>query len=82
MQSVTITIGKRAQVVIPKKARDAIGLREGKKATLMYDKGRGVILGDSKESIKLLKGLGKEIWDKVGGADKYLKEERASWNRD
>lgn len=82
MQTVTITIGKKAQVVIPKKAREAIGIKVGSKATLMYDKGRGVIMGNSKESIKLLKGLGKEIWDKVGGADKYLREERASWNRD
>lgn len=82
MQTVTITIGKKAQVVIPKKAREAIGIKVGSKATLVYDKGRGVILGNPKESIKLLKGLGKEIWDKVGGADKYLKEERASWNRD
>ena len=82
MQTVTITLGKKAQVVIPKKAREAIGLKAGSKATLMYDKGRGIIMGDLKESIKLLKGLGKEIQDKVGGADKYLREERASWNHD
>jgi len=82
MQSVTITVGKRAQIVIPKKAREAIGLKEGKKAALVYEQGRGVILGNPNESIKLLKGLGKEIWDKAGGADKYLKKERASWNRD
>lgn len=81
MQVVTITIGKKAQMVIPKKAREAIGLKEGKKATLVYENGRGVILGDPSQSIKLLKGLGKEIWDKVGGTDKYLKGERASWNR-
>lgn len=82
MQTVTITLGKKAQVVIPKKAREAIGLKPGSKAILMYDKGRAYLLGNSKESIKLLKGLGKEIWDKAGGADKYLREERASWNRD
>lgn len=81
MQTVTITLGKKSQVVIPKKAREAIGLKAGSKATLIYDKGRAYIFGNSKESIKLLKGLGKEIWAKAGGADKYLKRERASWNK-
>jgi len=82
MQSVTVTVGKRAQIVIPKKAREAIGIKEGSKATLMYGKGRGIIMGDPKTYGRLLRGLGKEIWAKAGGADKYLKRERASWNRD
>ena len=82
MQVIPITIGKKAQIVIPKKAREAIGIKEGSKATLVYEKGRGVILGNAKQSMKLLKGLGKEMWAAAGGADKYLKAERASWNRD
>lgn len=81
MQTVTLTLGKKAQMVIPKKAREAIGLKEGSKATLVYENGHGVILGDPKNYGRLLKGLGKEIWDKAGGADKYLKNERASWDR-
>lgn len=80
MQSVTITVGKRAQVVIPKKAREAIGLKEGKKATLVYETGLGILMGNSRESIKLLKGLGKEIWG--GKGEEYLEEERNSWDRD
>ena len=82
MQVISITIGKKAQIVIPKKAREAIGVKEGSKATLMYEPGRVVIMGDPKTYGRLLRGLGKEIWDKAGGADKYLKKERASWNRD
>lgn len=80
MQTVSITIGKRAQVVIPKKARDAIGLKVGSKATLMYSKGQGVILGDPKTYGRLLRGLGKEIWK--GKGEQYLEKERASWDRD
>lgn len=78
MQSVTITIGKRAQVVIPKKAREAIGIKVGSKATILYRNGFGVILGDPKRAGELLEGLGKEIWK--GNGDKHLKAERASWD--
>ena len=80
MQTVLITIGKRAQVVIPKKARESIGLKVGSKITLMYGRGRGVILGDSKNYGRLLRGLGKEIWK--GKGEEYLKKERASWDHD
>ena len=80
MQTVTLTLGKKAQVVIPKKAREAIGLKIGSKATLMYENGRGIILGDPKNYGRLLRGLGKEIW--AGKGEEYLEKERASWDRD
>lgn len=48
MEIVQIRLGGKAQVVIPKKAREAIGLIEGKLATLVYEEGRGILLGDPK----------------------------------
>ena len=78
MQTVTLTLGKKAQVVIPKKAREVIGLKAGSKATIMFENGLGVILADPKQAGQLLEGLGKEIWK--GNGDKHLKEERASWD--
>ena len=78
MQTVTVTIGKKAQVVIPKKAREAIGIKVGSKATIVYQDGFGVILGDPRQAGQLLEGLGKEIWK--GNGDKHLKAERASWD--
>lgn len=80
MQTVTITIGKKAQVVIPKKAREAIGIKEGSKATIMYENGLGIIVGDSKQAGQLLEGLGKEIWG--GKGEEYLEKERNSWDKD
>lgn len=81
MEVVTITLGRKSQVVIPKKAREAIGLSEGNPATLVFEKGRGVILGDQKTYGKLLRGLGKDIWAKTGGGIKYLQEERNKWDK-
>ena len=78
MQTVTITLGKKSQVVIPKKAREAIGLKAGSKATITYGNGLGVIIADPSQAGHLLESLGKEIWK--GNGDKHLKEERASWD--
>lgn len=78
MQIVPIKIGKKAQIVIPKKIREAAGLKEGSKASLMYDHGRIIIMGNPKTYGRLLQGLGKEIWK--GNGDKHLKEERNSWD--
>lgn len=79
METTEIKLGKKSQVVIPKKAREEIGIKEGESIQLLYEKGRGVIIPKKKVSITMLRGLGKEMWEKSGGGDKHLKEERASW---
>jgi len=80
MDVIPITIGAKAQVVIPKRAREAIGLSEGKPATLLVQEGIGILLGDPKTYGRKLRGLGKEIWKKAGGGTKYLRDERRSWD--
>lgn len=80
MKIVQIRLGPKAQVVIPKKARLAIGLAQGKPATLVVDDGIGILLGDPKTYGTLLRGLGKEIWVKAGG--RYLKKERNAWEKE
>lgn len=81
MEIATIRLGSKAQVVIPKKARLAIGLYEGGTATLVYEQGQGILLGDPKLYGRLLRGLGKDIWKKAGGGEKYLQQERSAWER-
>jgi len=34
-----------------------------------------------KNYVEMLKGLGKEVWRSLGGADSYIKQERASWEK-
>lgn len=81
MEVISIRLGPKAQVVIPQRARVAIGLTVGKSATLVVDHGIGVLLGDPKTYGKRLRGLGKEIWSKMGEG-KYLEKERRSWERE
>ena len=80
MDIIPLNIGAKAQVVIPKRARKAIGLVEGKPATLIVQEGIGILLGDPVNYGQKLRGLGKEIWKKAGGGKKYLHQERKSWN--
>lgn len=81
MEVISIRLGKKAQVVIPKKAREAIGLLEGRPATLVVEQGLGILLGDPKNYGRLLRGLGREIWAKAGGGKLYLQRERDKWER-
>lgn len=81
MEVVQIQLGRKAQVVIPKRAREAIGLVEGKPATLVVENGLGILLGNPKNYGKLLRGLGKDIWSKIGGGKKYLQKERNAWEK-
>lgn len=78
MQVIQLKIGKRAQVVIPKIVRQAVGITEGGSAILIVDQGQAILLGDPKKYGQRIRGLGKEIWSKVG-ANNYLQQERSSW---
>lgn len=36
---------------------------------------------EKKDSVESMVGLGKDVWDELGGAEKYLQNERNSWQR-
>jgi hypothetical protein len=38
---------------------------------------RGVSL--QRDYVKALRGLGRDVWRELGGAEKYIHKERASW---
>ncbi len=45
------------------------------------DARRAVLVKHPQDYVDALKGLGKEVWRSLGGADKYIKQERASWEK-
>lgn len=73
-------MSSKYQVVIPVRLRKAVGLNKGSKLTA-YQIGKDhILLGKRpKNHLESMVGLGKEIWDELGGVDKYLEEERNSW---
>ncbi|MEK7460687.1 MAG: AbrB/MazE/SpoVT family DNA-binding domain-containing protein [Patescibacteria group bacterium] len=76
----TTTLSAKYQIVIPKAVRVKLGLRRGMKVRIYpVDEDRAMIVSESSDIVSELRGLGKEVWQKLGGADKYIKRERASW---
>lgn len=77
-----IKLSRKYQIVIPKEVRNKLRLQAGA-IIAMYplDEQRAVIYKHPKSYADALQGLGKELWQKLGGADKYIREERASWRR-
>jgi AbrB family looped-hinge helix DNA binding protein len=72
-------LSSKNQMTLPKEAREALGVRGGDALMVIIADGE-VRLQPLPESLTdYLKGLGKEVWIQLGGADAYLKEERGSW---
>ena len=80
MQSTKLS--KKYQIVVPKEVRQKMKLQAGAQVTIYpLDAQRAVLVKYPQDYVSALKGLGKEVWQSLGGADKYIKQERASWEK-
>ena len=61
MESIDVTLAERGQIVIPKEARDALGLKPGSRLQLHIERGRLVI--EKKIQLDLTRWVGKAIDD-------------------
>jgi AbrB family looped-hinge helix DNA binding protein len=61
MQTIDVTLAERGQIVIPKEARDALGLKPGSRLQLRIESGRLVI--EKKTQLDLTRWVGKAIDD-------------------
>nr|VFJ69183.1 MAG: transcriptional regulator, AbrB family [Candidatus Kentron sp. FW] len=75
----TVTLSSKNQVVIPKEARDALGLTPGKRLLVHVENNMIIMLPEPMNYVSTLRGLHKGIWQGIG-TDRYLREERDSWN--
>lgn len=84
MESATLTVSSQYQITIPKKLREALGIKPGQKLLAWIQrwvKGKALTLTPKPKSLAdYTLGLGKEIWDKVD-VDEYIQKERDSWER-
>ncbi|HHN66018.1 MAG TPA: AbrB/MazE/SpoVT family DNA-binding domain-containing protein [Nitrospirae bacterium] len=77
--SLTVKIGKKSQIVIPKKLREAIGISEGDEIIIDLEDDRIVIKPKPDSYTKKLKGLHRQLWKGVD-AKRYVKGERKAWD--
>ncbi len=76
------TLSQKYQIVVPRKVRDRLRLKAGAKIAIHpLDDMRAVIVKQPADYVKALKGLGKEVWEELGGAEKYIEEERSLWDK-
>lgn len=74
----TVRISSKNQVVVPKEAREHLGVGPGDEL-LVVPRGRGVlIVAVPKDPVAALAGSGKGVY---GGSERHLKRERRSWKR-
>lgn len=78
--AITVKVGKRFQVVLPKKVRQRLGVREGDELIVEVSR-RGLLLVPKPASYTAhLAGLHREVWKGVD-VDDYVKRERRAWRR-
>jgi AbrB family looped-hinge helix DNA binding protein len=77
----TATVSSKFQLVIPKKARDVLGIKEGDKVVFDYRDGMVVLLPRPKDFVEFAKGLGAEAWSGPEGdaGQEHVEAERESW---
>lgn len=79
MQSI---VSSKYQVVIPVAVRRVLGLRKGQRVFIGVLGNDTAVLTKRPVSItKALAGLGSELWQKLGGANQYIKQERSTWQK-
>lgn len=82
MESSTITVSSQYQITIPKKLREALGIKPGQKLLAWIQKwvkGKALTLTPKPKSLAdYTLGLGKGLW---GDPDEYIQKERDSWEK-
>ena len=69
------TISGKNQIVIPKEAREALGVKSGDKLLVVVRNGHVIILPKPKSHVAAIHGLARGMYPKG-----YLRKERESWD--
>lgn len=69
----------KCQVTVPKEIRKALRLSPGNLVHFAIEGGKAVLRPAPESHARTLKGLGKNVWRELGGADRFLRRERDSW---
>ena len=78
----TAKLSKKYQIVVPKAVREKMRLHAGANIHIYsVDEDRALLVKQPKDYVAALEGLGKEVWAALGGGDKYIREERATWGK-
>jgi len=72
----TVKLSKKNQMVLPKEAREHLGVGPGDELLVIQRRNGTVLIAKSEELVRSLRGSGKGAYGRV---DRYLRKERGSW---
>lgn len=78
-------MSKQYQTTIPSNIRKQLNIKPGSQLNWKVSKNKlgvsyAIVVPETKENITLLKGIAKNMYKQVGGAKKYIKNQKDSWN--
>ncbi len=79
MNTIVVKLSKRNQMVLPKAARQALGVDPGGRVLVIVQDQRVRLLPEPENWTEYVYGLGEDMWAALGGGERFLQEERAAW---
>lgn len=76
-----VKLSRRNQMVLPKAAREALGVKPGGRLLVLIEEGSVRLIPEPEDWSEWIYGLGAEVWKSLGGGEAFLKEERSSWDK-
>jgi len=79
VETVSVKLSERNQMVLPKAARQALGIKPGERVLVVISGDEVRLLADPSSWADYVYGLGQQVWTELGGGESFLQGERASW---
>jgi len=79
MKAATVKLSRKGQMVLPKEAREHLGLQPGDTVIITIEDGVLQIVPRPKKYADYIRGLGCDLWQELGGGEQFHQEERRSW---
>jgi len=81
MAVATAKVSSRNQLALPRGVRKALGIRPGDTVLFIIEDEQVRLARRPPNLTEYSYGLGKEAWERLGGGEAFLREERASWEQ-
>lgn len=76
----TVKISSKNQIVVPKEARQALGVAAGDELVVVAQNGRVELVPRPKSYTRATLGLGKSVWKGIDAVG-YVRGERKAWEK-
>lgn len=75
-----VTLSSKSQIVVPREAREKLGVGPGDELLVLCKEDRVVLIPRPASFKDRLAGLHRDMWQETG-AESYLRDERGAWDK-